>query len=88
MALAHTPLLPLQDPVKYAQYEKAIGHALKDMAAQCGEKGAVVMVVGAGRGPLVKATLRCAGTTIALDPLREGPKGDGPHAGVERELVK
>jgi protein arginine N-methyltransferase 5 len=44
--------------VKYAQYERAIMAALLDRFTAT--ETAVVMVVGAGRGPLVKATLRAA----------------------------
>lgn len=49
-----------RDPIKYAQYEKAITDALKDFTM---DAVPVVMVVGAGRGPLVKAALRAAETT-------------------------
>lgn len=38
-----------KDPVKYAEYERAIELALADMKS---EEEVVVMVVGAGRGPL------------------------------------
>lgn len=43
------------DPVKYAQYEKAVGLALADRftMAEC-----TILVVGAGRGPLVSCALR------------------------------
>jgi hypothetical protein len=43
-----------RDPVKYALYEEAILKALQDRAGV----PTVLMVVGAGRGPLVKASLR------------------------------
>mmetsp|Transcript_14028 Transcript_14028/g.22912 ORF Transcript_14028/g.22912 Transcript_14028/m.22912 type:complete len:579 (-) Transcript_14028:1110-2846(-) len=49
-----------KDPVKYAKYEEAIARALADTPE---EKTSVVMVVGAGRGPLVRATLRAAETS-------------------------
>lgn len=65
-----TPLQPLmdhlesqmyetfeKDPVKYERYEKAVYEALCDTPI---EKVSVVMVVGAGRGPLVRASLRAA----------------------------
>lgn len=48
-----------QDAFKYNQYEKAIAKALAETPA---EKQSVVMVVGAGRGPLVRCALRAAGT--------------------------
>ena len=51
-----------KDPVKYARYEDAVYFALRDGAHDM--KGATVdvhiMVVGAGRGPLVNASLRAA----------------------------
>ena len=55
-----------RDPVKYVQYEKAVTLALRDITAgRTGdnpgtENPAVVMVVGAGRGPLVRAVLVAA----------------------------
>ncbi|KAJ3095302.1 Protein arginine N-methyltransferase 5 [Phlyctochytrium planicorne] len=45
-----------RDPVKYSQYEKAIGLAIADSPL----KFLIVMVVGAGRGPLVDCALRAA----------------------------
>ena len=65
------PLQPLQDnlenatyqvfekdPVKYVQYEEAVYQALTDR--DTGMVNPCVMVVGAGRGPLVLASLRAA----------------------------
>jgi len=54
-----------KDPVKYAQYEKAIRQALID---RHGDGGSVtLMVLGAGRGPLVDAAIRAAaGLTCKL----------------------
>lgn len=46
-----------KDPVKYALYEKAIFQALLDMKKD-DSYTYTLMVVGAGRGPLVKAALR------------------------------
>ncbi|TMW67142.1 hypothetical protein Poli38472_012258 [Pythium oligandrum] len=48
-----------QDNFKYDQYEKAI---VKALAATPEDKESVVMVVGAGRGPLVRCALRAAVT--------------------------
>jgi len=45
-----------QDPVKYTQYQKAIHMAIVDMKIE----EVVIAVIGAGRGPLVKASLRAA----------------------------
>lgn len=47
-----------KDPVKYARYEDAVAAALAETPQ---EKVSVVMVVGAGRGPLVRASLQAAG---------------------------
>lgn len=50
-----------KDPVKYNEYQRAIYLALMDKGAQLGkDTDIVVMVVGAGRGPLVTATLNAA----------------------------
>lgn len=45
-----------QDPIKYTQYQKAIHFAIIDKKI----KRVVIAVIGAGRGPLVKASLRAA----------------------------
>lgn len=47
-----------QDPVKYERYEEAIHRALLERHAE--DERVVVMVVGAGRGPLVECALRAA----------------------------
>lgn len=47
-----------KDPVKYAAYEEAIRQCLTDH--DYGDEAAVIMVLGAGRGPLVKRSLRAA----------------------------
>lgn len=52
-----------KDPIKYSQYQKAIEAALKSKGSSV-----VLMVVGAGRGPLVAAALR-ASTSCGI-PLR------------------
>jgi protein arginine N-methyltransferase 5 len=68
------PLQPLQDnlesqtyetferdAIKYAQYEAAVARVLRALpAAAAGPAPAVVMVLGAGRGPLVQVVLRAA----------------------------
>ncbi|DAZ97411.1 TPA: hypothetical protein N0F65_011295 [Lagenidium giganteum] len=48
-----------QDAFKYQQYEKAVAKALAQTPE---DKVSVVMVVGAGRGPLVRCSLRAAVT--------------------------
>ncbi|RKP27969.1 protein arginine N-methyltransferase 5 [Syncephalis pseudoplumigaleata] len=51
-----------QDPVKYVQYEEAVYRALCDRVpdAAASETTSVIMVVGAGRGPLVTRCLEAA----------------------------
>eukprot|EP00051_Salpingoeca_urceolata_P020699 m.314126 g.314126 ORF g.314126 m.314126 type:complete len:612 (-) comp19666_c0_seq12:84-1919(-) len=51
-----------KDPVKYVQYREAVQQALVDRVAEADKETTttVVMVVGAGRGPLVEACLRAA----------------------------
>ena len=71
-ACLQAPLQPLQDnlesqtyetferdPVKYKQYQEATRQALVDLHP-IGAPEPVVMVVGAGRGPLVAAALAAA----------------------------
>ncbi len=72
-----------RDPVKYAQYEKALVTALTDRP-----RGAntVVAVVGAGRGPLVDCALRASeesDTPIVLYAIEKNP-----HAiiGLQRRI--
>ncbi|XP_077982145.1 protein arginine N-methyltransferase 5-like [Glandiceps talaboti] len=51
-----------KDPVKYTQYEKAIYYALLDRVPteEKAETTLILMVLGAGRGPLVRASLQAA----------------------------
>ena len=67
-----------KDPVKYAQYELAVHKALLDRTAGDETKVTVLMVVGAGRGPLVRASLR-AGKS-ANRPLRVYAVEKNPNA--------
>ncbi|XP_056010372.1 protein arginine N-methyltransferase 5-like isoform X2 [Ostrea edulis] len=48
-----------KDPVKYSQYQKAVYYALLDKIKpeEKETKSVVLMVVGAGRGPLVRASI-------------------------------
>ncbi|WAR12296.1 ANM5-like protein, partial [Mya arenaria] len=48
-----------KDPIKYSQYQKAVYYALLDKIKPEDKetKSVVLMVVGAGRGPLVRASL-------------------------------
>ncbi|CAO3675991.1 unnamed protein product [Umbelopsis ramanniana] len=49
-----------KDPIKYQQYEKAVYHALLDRVPEGSDVVTVIMVVGAGRGPLVNCSIRAA----------------------------
>ncbi|KAG2220444.1 hypothetical protein INT45_004186 [Circinella minor] len=49
-----------RDPIKYQQYEKAVYHALLDRVEHDSDYVSTIMVVGAGRGPLVNCCLRAA----------------------------
>jgi protein arginine N-methyltransferase 5 len=51
-----------KDPIKYQQYQRAIAQALVDRVidSEVNTKETVIMVVGAGRGPLVKAALQAS----------------------------
>jgi len=48
-----------KDPVKYQQYEEAVHKALMERFNNV-DRTPVIMVLGAGRGPLVKASLRAS----------------------------
>ena len=50
-----------KDPVKYREYQNAIHLALMDKNDT--KNDILVMVLGAGRGPLVRATLRVSITS-------------------------
>ncbi|OZJ05601.1 hypothetical protein BZG36_01481 [Bifiguratus adelaidae] len=49
-----------RDPVKYQQYEEAVYRALIDFSQTMPNKVAIIMVAGAGRGPLVTRSLNAA----------------------------
>uniref|UniRef100_A0A8C6VMT3 Protein arginine N-methyltransferase 5 n=1 Tax=Naja naja TaxID=35670 RepID=A0A8C6VMT3_NAJNA len=49
-----------KDPIKYSQYQQAIYKCLLDMVRRQKKTLMVVMVLGAGRGPLVNASLQAA----------------------------
>eukprot|EP01089_Gocevia_fonbrunei_P005626 TRINITY_DN1610_c0_g1_i1.p1 TRINITY_DN1610_c0_g1~~TRINITY_DN1610_c0_g1_i1.p1 ORF type:complete len:656 (-),score=154.69 TRINITY_DN1610_c0_g1_i1:61-1932(-) len=58
-----------RDPIKYREYEAAVYLALKDYLAGSKKetKKIVLMVVGAGRGPLVKASIRAGKRAYASE---------------------
>ncbi|CAM0135156.1 unnamed protein product [Umbelopsis sp. WA50703] len=49
-----------KDPIKYQQYEEAVYRALIDRVPEGSEVETVIMVVGAGRGPLVNCSIRAS----------------------------
>lgn len=49
-----------RDPIKYIKYQEAVEAALKDFT---GDDLKIVMVLGAGRGPLVRAVLNASKNT-------------------------
>ncbi|RKO88215.1 protein arginine N-methyltransferase, partial [Blyttiomyces helicus] len=49
-----------KDPIKYREYERAVYHALMDRVPADSDIVTVIMVVGAGRGPLVERSLKAA----------------------------
>lgn len=67
-----------KDPIKYCQYQQAIFRCLQDRVPE-GERETnvqVVMVLGAGRGPLVAAVLRAArqaGARVRLYAVEKNP---------------
>ncbi len=81
-----------KDDTKYTTYEEAVFRALQDMppptpaeAAGPGGGAVVVMVVGAGRGPLVKASLRAG--ERAQRPLRVYAVEKNPNAVVHLHVL-
>lgn len=67
-----------KDPVKYTEYQRAIHKALVDKVPESEKehKTCVVMVVGAGRGPLVRAALTAAhvsGRKIKVYAVEKNP---------------
>ena len=56
-----------KDPVKYSEYQKAIHLALIDRVpeTEAKTKEVLIMVLGAGRGPLVRASIEVCSSSIA-----------------------
>lgn len=54
-----------RDPAKYILYQKAIENALKEMISEEEKetRKAIVLLVGAGRGPLIRSTLNASANT-------------------------
>lgn len=75
---SHTYEVFEKDPVKYSEYQKAIFCALRDRVpdSEAATRITVVMVLGAGRGPLVSAALRAslqAGRKIKVYAVEKNP---------------
>ncbi|XP_064466577.1 protein arginine N-methyltransferase 5-like isoform X2 [Ornithodoros turicata] len=66
-----------KDPVKYTEYQRAMYLALMDKGKQVGtDKEIILMVVGAGRGPLVRAALNAsesAGQKVKVYAVEKNP---------------
>ncbi|TPX49281.1 hypothetical protein SeMB42_g02677 [Synchytrium endobioticum] len=65
-----------QDPVKYREYENAIREALLDRMQTDTDSSVVIMVVGAGRGPLVSRALAAAesaGRSVHVYAVEKNP---------------
>ena len=66
-----------KDPIKYSQYQKAVLAALQTLPTDINGDGTVVlMVVGAGRGPLVEASLKAAdelGRSVRMYAVEKNP---------------
>lgn len=75
-----------KDPVKYAAYEEAVRQCLVDN--DYGNNIPIVMVVGAGRGPLVKRSLRAAesaGKRIKVYAVEKNPNAVVTLRNMQRE---
>ena len=59
---SHTYEVFEKDPIKYSEYQRAIYEAIKDKTDSDWDKVLTLMVLGAGRGPLVRAALKAADT--------------------------
>ncbi|KAJ8666933.1 hypothetical protein QAD02_008595 [Eretmocerus hayati] len=81
-----------KDPIKYAEYQSAIQDALTDIGAKRKEddlEPIVVMVVGAGRGPLVRAALNAsinAKQRIKVYAVEKNPNAVLTLQALQREM--
>ncbi|XP_014230070.1 protein arginine N-methyltransferase 5 [Trichogramma pretiosum] len=82
-----------KDPIKYELYQRAIQSALVDRAElkkkEKDETPIVVMVVGAGRGPLVRAALNASistRTTIKLYAVEKNPNAIITLQALKKEM--
>lgn len=80
-----------KDPVKYSQYQKAIAQALQDRVKddETEDKVTVIMVVGAGRGPLVRCALEAALETkrkVKLYAVEKNPNAINTLLNLKRSV--
>lgn len=67
-----------KDPIKYQQYQEAVRRALVDRVSEVDKDNTVtcLMVVGAGRGPLVACALQAAqdaGRKVRVYAIEKNP---------------
>lgn len=65
-----------KDPVKYSAYEEAIRQCIIDNHSDDDDEVPIIMVLGAGRGPLVRRTLAAAesaGKTVKVYAIEKNP---------------
>ncbi|KXS22453.1 Skb1 methyltransferase [Gonapodya prolifera JEL478] len=77
-----------KDPVKYNQYELAIAAALRDRVPDGSTEITTIMVLGAGRGPLVDRALRAADTTGRIVKVVALEKNVNAVVGLNRKKVQ
>jgi protein arginine N-methyltransferase 5 len=85
---SHTYEVFEKDPVKYSEYQKAVYCALRDRVSDTDRDThvTVIMVLGAGRGPLVTASIKAA--QQALRQIRVYAVEKNPNAVVTLENMK
>ena len=77
-----------KDPIKYARYEEAATLALQDLTNEFPDRQLVVMIVGAGRGPLVKGAMHAAkkvGANVKVYAVEKNPNAIVTLRGMLRE---
>ncbi|KAH0947236.1 hypothetical protein HN011_006109 [Eciton burchellii] len=76
-----------KDPVKYREYQNAIFEAIKTTVAKFKEeRKVIIMVVGAGRGPLVTASLNAA--QLADQEIKIYAVEKNPNAVITLEAIQ
>uniref|UniRef100_V5H6U8 Protein kinase inhibitor n=1 Tax=Ixodes ricinus TaxID=34613 RepID=V5H6U8_IXORI len=80
-----------KDPVKYTEYQNAIYMALTDRKEEFGSSEIVLMVLGASRGPLVRAALNAAEAAdqkIKIYAIEKNPNSRSHAAVSERKSLE